>query len=95
MTEENIVGIIQNVQSGLLGSKAYNLIVTDKGIIVAQLTNKMLKEEAKKTAQSSKEQGEGFLKRIGNQMDDRQPHRWPGANIFLRTTGVLIHRINR
>ncbi len=71
MTEENVVGIIPNVQSGLFGSKAYNLIVTDEGIIVAQLTNKMLKEEAKKTAQSSKEQGEGFLKRIGNQMASR------------------------
>lgn len=71
MTQENIVGIIPNVQSGLFGSKAYNLIITDKGIIVAQLTNKMLKEEGKKTAQASKEQGEGFLKKIGNQMASR------------------------
>ena len=71
MTGENIVGVIPNVQSGLLGSKAYNLIVTENGIIVAQFTNKMLKEESKKTAQDSKERGEGFLKRIGNQMASR------------------------
>ncbi len=71
MTEENVLGIIPNVQSGLFGAKAYNLIVTDKEIIIAQFTNKMLKEETKKTSQDSKERGEGFLKRIGNQMTSR------------------------
>ncbi|MBD3197158.1 MAG: hypothetical protein GF317_19040 [Candidatus Lokiarchaeota archaeon] len=71
MTEENILGIIPNVRGGLLGSKAYNLIVTNEGIIVAQLTNKMIKEEARKTTQDSKERGEGVLKRIGNQMASR------------------------
>ncbi len=71
MTEENILGIIPNVQSGLFGSNAYNLIITDKEIIVAQFTNKMLKEEAKKTHQAAKERGDGFLKRIGNQMTSR------------------------
>ncbi|HMA83419.1 MAG TPA: hypothetical protein VKP59_04235 [Candidatus Thermoplasmatota archaeon] len=71
MSEENVLGIIPNVQSGMFGSKAYNLIITDEGIIVAQLTNKMLKEEAKKTSQDSKASGEGFLKRIGNQMATR------------------------
>jgi len=71
MTEENIIGIIPNVQSGFFGSKAYTLIVTDKGIIVAQLTNKMLKEEMNKNHQDAKARGEGFLKRIGNQMASR------------------------
>lgn len=71
MTEENVLGIIPNVQSGLLGTKSFNLIVIDKGIIVAQFTNKMLKEEAKKTNQDAKERGDGFLKRIGNQMTSR------------------------
>ena len=71
MNEENTLGIIPNVQSGLFGSKAYNLIITNNGIIVAQFTNKMLKEEAKKSSQDSKERGDGFLKRIGNQMASR------------------------
>lgn len=71
MTEENILGFIPNVQSGFLGTKAYTLIVTDKGIIVAQLTNKMLKEEMRKTNKESKERGDGYLARIGNQMASR------------------------
>jgi hypothetical protein len=71
MSVENILGIIPNVHGGLLGSKAYNLIVTDKEIIVAQLTNTMLKEEANKANQEAKERGDGFFKRMGNQMNSR------------------------
>ncbi len=71
MSEEKIIGIIPNVNGGLLGSKAFNLIVTDRGIIVAQLTNKMLKEEMNKTHQEAKDRGDGFLTRIGNQMNSR------------------------
>ncbi len=71
MDEEKIIGIIPNVQSGLFGNKAYNLIVTNQGILVAQLTNKMLKEEMEKNHQTAKARGDGFLKRIGNQMASR------------------------
>lgn len=68
MTGEEIVGIIPNVQSGFLGQKAYNLIVTNNRLIVAELTNDMIKNEAKKVREDSKSQGEGFFKRMAKTM---------------------------
>lgn len=63
MTSEEIVGIIPNTHAGFFGQKAYNLIVTNQRLIVAELTSDMLKKEAEKARQESKEQGDGFLKR--------------------------------
>ncbi len=68
MTSEEIVGIIPNTHAGFLGQKAYNLIVTNQRLIVAELTSDMLKNEAKKAREESKEQGEGFLKRMAKTM---------------------------
>lgn len=64
--EESIVGIIPNVSTGLLGQKAYNLIVTDKRLIAAVMTSKMLSDAAKTQAAESKGRGEGFLKRMAS-----------------------------
>ncbi|HDS59217.1 MAG TPA: hypothetical protein ENN54_02850 [Thermoplasmatales archaeon] len=63
MEQESILGVIPNVHSGLLGQKAYNLVVTRAGIIVAQLTSDMIKEEAGRASREAKEEGKGFLKR--------------------------------
>ena len=62
--DETIQGIIPNAQSGMLGQKAFNLIITDKRLIVATLTSEMIKQEAKRQAEASKAQGEGFFKRM-------------------------------
>jgi hypothetical protein len=64
--EESIVGIIPNVSTGLFGQKAYNLIVTDKRLIAAVMTSKMLSDAAKKQSEESKSRGEGFLKRMAS-----------------------------
>jgi len=64
--DESIIGIISNVRTGLLGQKAYNLIVTDKRLIAAIVTSKMLSDAAKKQAAESKEKGEGLLKRMAS-----------------------------
>lgn len=45
-----------------LGQKACNLVVVDGGIIVAQLTSDMIREEASRTSREAKEEGGGFLK---------------------------------
>jgi hypothetical protein len=64
--DESIVGIISNVRSGLLGQKTYNLIITDKRLIAAIVTSKMLSDAAKQQAADSKERGEGLLKRMAS-----------------------------
>ena len=61
--EESIIGIIPNTHSGMFGQKAYNLIVTDKRLIVAALKSAMIKEHIKKKSDESKEAGDGALKR--------------------------------
>jgi hypothetical protein len=63
---ESIVGIISNVRTGLLGQKAYNLIITDKRLIAAVVTSKMLSDAAKQQAADSKARGEGLLKRMAS-----------------------------
>jgi len=64
--DESIVGIISNVRTGLLGQKAYNLIITDKRLIAAVVTSKMLSDAAKQQAAESKAKGEGLLKRMAS-----------------------------
>lgn len=68
MTNEHIKGIIPNVHSGLFGQKAYNIIVADNGLIIAQLTKQMINEAVKKATEASKEKGEGMLKRMASTM---------------------------
>ncbi|MDG6218370.1 MAG: hypothetical protein QCI00_02900 [Candidatus Thermoplasmatota archaeon] len=62
--DERIIGIIPNVSSGFFGQKSFNLIVTDKRLIVAIVTNKMLSEAIKQTREESKDTGDGVLKRM-------------------------------
>lgn len=64
MTDEKIVGIIPNTHTGFFGNKCYNLIVTDKRLVVAELTSAMIKESSKKASEESKARGEGILKRM-------------------------------
>lgn len=68
MTSENMIRIIPNVRAGLLGQKAFNIIITDSQLIIAQMTNDMVNEEIKKTREESKEKGDGFLKRMASTM---------------------------
>jgi hypothetical protein len=77
MTGEEIVGIIPNTQSGFLGQKAYNLIVTNHRLIVAELTNDMIKNEMKKVKEDSKKQGDGFFTRWTKTMTS-------GANSYYK-----------
>ena len=63
---ESIVGIISNVRTGLLGQKTYNLIITDKRLIAAVVTSKMLSDAARQQAAESKAKGEGLLKRMAS-----------------------------
>ena len=68
MTDEQIVGIIPGVHAGVFGQKAYNIIIFDDKIIIAQLTKAMMNEEVKKAAEESKNKGEGMMKRWASTM---------------------------
>jgi len=61
MHQPSVVGVIPNVTAGFLGTKAYNLVLTPDGIIVAQITNEMMREHAARVREEN--QGEGLLKR--------------------------------
>ena len=67
MTEnaEQVKGVIIAVRrkTGLFSSKVYNLMVTDRRIVFAQLTKEMLHQAAADAARESKQEGKGFLTR--------------------------------
>ncbi len=67
---EKIEGMIPAVRrkTGLLSSKVYNLVVTDRRIVFAETTKEMLKQAASDAAQEAKEQGKGLLGRMATTM---------------------------
>jgi len=92
MNEEQVMGVIPNVSSGILGQKMYNLVVTDRRLVVVQLTSSMIKEEVKRVTEELKEQGAGRLKRMGATMTAginlyRRYFSMPVADIFAETNG--------
>ena len=66
MDDEKIVGIIPNVsrKKGLFNSELCNLVVTNRRLIVAILSDEMQKEATQKADQEAKEHGEGRFKRF-------------------------------
>jgi len=53
---EKVIGVIPNnmKKKGLFGQECINVVVTDKRIILAQLTSRMIQDEAKKVASEHK-----------------------------------------
>ena len=86
MENTKIIGIIPNVRAGLLGQKAFNIIITDANLIVAQMTNAMVNEEIKKVREESKDKGDGFLKRMASTMT-------AGYHIHERYFNMTIEQI--
>ncbi len=63
--DERIAGIIPAMRrkTGLFSSKVFNLVVTDRRIVFAEVTNEMLKQAAENAASEAKADGKGFLAR--------------------------------
>ncbi len=63
--DERIAGIIPAMRrkTGLFSSKVFNLVVTDRRILFAEVTNEMLKQAAKDAASEAKADGKGFFAR--------------------------------
>ncbi len=86
MTDEKIIGIIPNTHTGIFGNKCYNLVVTDKRLIAAELTSQMIKDAAKKNSEESKARGEGLLKRMASTM-------FSGTNYYDKYFSIPIEQI--
>jgi hypothetical protein len=65
MESETITGIVPNTtrKKGWFSQQSFNLVLTDKRIIAAELTSGMIKNEAAKVSKDAKEQGAGILSR--------------------------------
>lgn len=48
MNNERVTGVIPDLRTGTFGNKSYNLIITDRRLIFAQITNDLLKQEREK-----------------------------------------------
>jgi hypothetical protein len=63
------LGIIPNVKKmKLTGQDTYAVVVTERRMILAQLTGEMLKQAAKEAQEKGKAEGKGFLGRWGDQL---------------------------
>jgi len=93
MHQPSILGVIPNVTSGFLGTKAYNLVVTTDGIIVAQITKEMMREHLARVREETK--NEGMLKRTlatmtsGYSLHERYHDMHP-ADILAETPGNIL-----
>jgi hypothetical protein len=65
MGGERIAGVIPAIRrkTGLFSSKTYSLVVTDRRILFAELTQQMATQAAKDAAEEAKAQGKGFFAR--------------------------------
>ncbi len=64
MHQEKVVGVIPALNSGFFGQRSYTMIVTDKRLIFAELTNELMEKEHQKKMRRSEEKGEGFLRKL-------------------------------
>ena len=53
MTEERVTGVIPDLRTGMFGNKSYSLVITDRRLIFAQVTNELLKQEREKVVGNS------------------------------------------
>ena len=93
MNQPAILGVIPNVTAGFIGTKAYNLVLTQDGIIVAQITKEMLREHVARVREDT--QDEGRLKRAlatmtaGYSLHQRYLHMHL-ADIMVETPGNFM-----
>ncbi len=58
MNSEKVTGVIPDLRTGMFGNKSYSLVVTDRRLIFAEITNELLKQEREKAVSDS---GGGFM----------------------------------
>ncbi|MFW6047766.1 MAG: hypothetical protein ACOC87_00525 [Candidatus Natronoplasma sp.] len=60
--------MIPALKSGFFGQRSYTMIVTDQRLILAELTNELMKKEHQKNMRRSEEEGKGFLRKLKSSM---------------------------
>ncbi|HNS35594.1 MAG TPA: hypothetical protein PKI70_05750 [Mesotoga sp.] len=60
---DDVLAVFPGGSSGLLGSKAYDVVVIPEGLLLVQLTKSITNEAVKKAKEASEERNEGFLRR--------------------------------
>ena len=60
MNAEKVTGVLPDLRTGMLGQTSYSLVVTDRRLIFAQITNELLKQEREKAVSDS---GGGLMSR--------------------------------
>ncbi len=66
---EEIKSITPNLRENkVFGAKTYNVILTDKRLVFAQVTSQMIKQETQKARQDAKNQGKGFFGKWASQI---------------------------
>ena len=70
LTGERIVGVIPTarIKTGLFSKKAYTLVVTDRRMILAEMTNAALKGAIEEARATRKAEGGGFFGQWGAQI---------------------------
>jgi hypothetical protein len=66
---ERVVGLIPFLKSGLFGQKNHTLVLTDRRLIAAELTGKMIAAETARIVAESKARGEGLAARWNKQFE--------------------------
>lgn len=53
MNSERVTGVVPDLRTGMFGNKSYTLIVTDRRLIFAQITNELMKQEREKAVNNT------------------------------------------
>ncbi|WP_292593169.1 hypothetical protein [Mesotoga sp. UBA5825] len=65
---DDVLAVFPGGSSGLLGSKAYDVVVIPEGLLLVQLTKSITNEAVKKAKEASEERNEGFFKKMASVM---------------------------
>ncbi|MFP4050715.1 MAG: hypothetical protein ACLFVB_03115 [Thermoplasmata archaeon] len=59
MNNERVTGVIPDMRTGMFGNKSYTLVITNKRMIFAEVSNELMNQEREKAVSQS----EGFMGR--------------------------------
>lgn len=55
--KENVLGVIEDLRTGLLGRNSYNLVLTDRRLIFAKYSTELMKKEREKALEGAQDKG--------------------------------------
>ncbi|MFB6088234.1 MAG: hypothetical protein ABEK36_00465 [Candidatus Aenigmatarchaeota archaeon] len=55
--EENVLGVVKDLQTGFLGRNIYNLVLTDQRLIFAKYSTELMKQERERALEGAQDKG--------------------------------------